>query len=239
MSHYLNLRYSTSGGPVRVFVNGFLIVNDLAGESSSARLEPYVQPGKNLLRVQSQAPPQTSVAAQVVALQQEGGSGESVLAEVQLPRPEAPGGMVEVAFDLPPGMPVWGWCGLLPAPAGADASVYAFLVMLATLLRDGPDDQLLSQLQHKHAEVGAALGIGKDLMDQGLVRGLAARSAVQGFQVTLAAQPDLVLVWSPDRRLARAMRRDGSDAVMIRSDGTWSGFEITLGFHKGRWIVIR
>lgn len=239
MSYFLNLRYSTSGGPVRVFVNGFLIINDLAGESSSARLEPYVQPGKNLLRVQSRAAPQASVAAQVVALQQQGGSNESVLAKVQLPRPDAPGGMVEVAFNLPPSMPVWGWSSLLPAPADADASVYAFLVMLATLLRDGPDDQLLGHLQHKHSEVGAALGIGKGAMDQGLVRGLATRSAVQGFQVTLAAQHDVALVWSPDRRLARAMRSDGSDAVMIRSDGMWSGFEITLGFNQGRWIVIR
>lgn len=59
------------------------------------------------------------------------------------------------------------------------------------------------------------------------MRGLTTRSAVQGFQVTLAAQQDVALVWSPDRRLARAMRGDGSDSVMIRSDGMWSGLEIT------------
>lgn len=239
MPNILNLRYSGSGQG-RVFVNGFLVVNDLTGESASTRLEPYALPGQNLLRVESLAHPHTDLAAQVVVLSDQEGGGEWVLCQLRLPDPNSPDSAAQAVFELPGGtLPTWAWSQFQPAPQGTESGIYGLLSALSTRILSGPDEELLRLLQLKHTEIGMALGIGKDAMDQGLTRGLALRRSNPGFQIDLASQSDLLLVWAPDRRVVRALRKNGHDAIMIRNDGAWHGFEVVLGFNQGHWIVLR
>jgi hypothetical protein len=238
MAHVLNLRYSSSAGPVRVFVNGFLLINDPTGENSGSRLEPYVRPGKNLLRLEAQAVPKASVTVQVVVAPDSGGPEESELARLQLPNPNAPAGVAQTVFELPATLPLWGWTQLQPIPPGAEPAAHKFLATLAQLLQRGPDGELLRMLNFKHTEIGAATTIGKAAMDRGLAEGLTARRNQPGFKIDLVSPSELALVSSPERCLVRALRKDGHDAIMMFSDGMWMGFEVTLGFNQ-QWGVIR
>ncbi len=94
-------------------------------------------------------------------------------------------------------------------------------------------------LGQKHAEIGAAMGIGQAAMDRGIGEGLSRRRAQPGFLVDVVGRDELSLAWSPDRRFARALRNDGRDAILLSSEGEWQGFDVTMGFDQGKWIVIR
>ncbi len=238
MPDTLNLRYRSSAGAVRVFVNGFLLINDLVGENSGTRLEPCVRPEKNALRLDASRAPKAKTMVEVVVAPDTGGPGETILAQLQLPDPGFPDGVAQTTFELPASTPIWGWTQLQPIPLGAEASVHRFLVSFAQHLQNGPDNELLNVLSYKHGEVGAAMTIGKSAMDLGLVEGLAARRRKPAFRVDVVAPSDLALVWSSDRSLVRPLRQNGYDAIMMFADGMWLGFELTLGF-RNQWAVIR
>lgn len=237
MGDILSLRYSSSGGPVRVFVNGFMLINDLTGEGVGARLEPYARPGVNLIRLDAHTAPQASVTAQIVSIG--GADAETVLARLSLPDPTSPGGVLQHEFEMPADTPRWAWTQFAPAPKAAESAAYDTLATLARLLRSGSDSDLLKILRLKHAEIGSAMGIGQAAMDGGLTAGLANRRTDTAFQVEVPARAQLSLEWSDDRHLARALRADGRDAILLFSDGEWQGFPVTLGYSEGAWIVIR
>lgn len=234
------LRYRATSGPVRVLVNGFLLIIDSVGENSGTRLEPYVQPGRNALRLEVGPGVDANVSLQVVLVPEDGGPGEAVLVDLQYPDPRASAGIIEWPFDLPASMPTWSWGQLQPAPPSAEPTLHGFLQALGALILRGPDDDLLRALAYKHTEVGAALGIGKAAMDQGLVGGLARLRSAPDFQVNVAAPADLLPAWSPDRRLVRPLRKNGEEAIVYTGPGKrWRGFEVKLGYNRGAWIVIR
>jgi hypothetical protein len=145
----------------------------------------------------------------------------------------------QVSFELPAHLPRWTWMSAQPAPAGSERLIPETLESLALALTRGPDDVLLQQLALKHGDIGAALGIGKDRMDRGLLQSLAARRASADFRADVVAAQDLQLVWSPDRRVVRALRRDGRDAIQLHYQGDWSGFAVSLAFGAGRWWILR
>lgn len=241
MAVHLMLRYTSTGYPVRVFVNGFLLINDLAGERSGTRVEPYVLPGRNGLRLDTtQAERDASVTLQLVLIPDDGGADERVLLDLQYPDGGLSIGVVERSFELPAMLPRWAWANLQPAPAEAnERSARVFLAELGGLIAAGPDEQLLARLDYKHREIGQAAGIGQARMDTGLLKGLEARRATAGWRVRVAEAQDLVLLWSPDRHVARAMLRDWQDAIQLFNGRDWTGFQVTLGFSQGHWIVIR
>jgi hypothetical protein len=239
MKNQLMLRYASTAGPVRVSVNGFLLLLDRVGENSATRLEPYVRPGQNVLRVEANVAPTARVTAQVALVPDDGGPGDTPLVTVSLPAPGSSGGAAEAPFALPATLPAWNWTQLQPAPPGAEVTLQPYLGMLGSLLQRGPDDELLRHLAYKHTEVGAALGIGRAAMDQGLIQGLAGVRSAPGFRVDVCGPTDLVPSWSPDRRLLRPLRRSGADAIQIGFPGEVNGFELALGFHRGTWIIIR
>jgi hypothetical protein len=235
----LHLRYrSSGGGQVRVFINGFLIINDLIGETVNSRLEPYVRPGLNVLLVITDPSRQTSVNAQVV-LVSESGSDDGRLAQVTIPNPASPGATAQVQFNLPASTPDCLWTRLQAVRADDNLRAHGFLASLSARLSSGPDAEILSMLQTKHIEVGRALGLEKEAMDLGLLEGLKRRRALPSFRVELCTPTDLTLVWSPDRTLARSLRKNGTDAILLYIDGVASGFEVTLGMDREQWIVIR
>jgi hypothetical protein len=129
----------------------------------------------------------------------------------------------QVSFELPAHLPRWTWMSAQPAPAGSERLIPETLESLALALTRGPDDVLLQQLALKHGDIGAALGIGKDRMDRGLLQSLAARRASADFRA------DVV----------RALRRDGRDAIQLHYQGDWSGFAVSLAFGAGRWWILR
>jgi hypothetical protein len=238
MNGQLMLRYVGEGGPIQVWVNGFLLVNDIAGERSGTRIEPYVLPGNNLLRIDASSAPNAKVTVEIVLASEDGRSAVPV-SQAQLPDPRAQGGVLQLPFRLAPDLPTWNWTQLQPAPPGVEATLHSFLVGFASLLARGPDDDLLRQVAYKHTEVGAALGYAKPTVDQGLLQDLAAQRSAPGFRVDVAAPGDLVPMWSPDRRLLRPLRRNRQDAVAVSLDGRLFGFELVLGHHRGNWIIIR
>ena len=146
MAVHLMLRYTSTGYPVRVFVNGFLLINDLAGERSGTRVEPYVLPGRNGLRLDTtQAERDASVTLQLVLIPDDGGADERVLLDLQYPDGGLSIGVVERSFELPAMLPRWAWANLQPAPAEAnERSARVFLAELGGLIAAGPDEQLLA-----------------------------------------------------------------------------------------------
>ncbi len=238
MASHLTLRYSSTG-KARVYLNGFLIINDLSGESSSNRLEPYAIPGRNELRIESLSAPDSVVSAQVAWISDADGSELQILGQSVLPDPSQPHPYSQLLFDLPPDLPRWSWMAAQPAPVGSEQRINDTLQQLALALQQGPDSVLLDLLKLKHSEIGTALAIGKDKMDQGMLQGMAARRQSPGFQVDLAAAGQQELAWLPDRRIVRVLRKDGHDAIMLQHQGMRSGFATSLGFAQGQWWVLR
>jgi hypothetical protein len=239
MSRDLMLRYISTAGPVQVSVNGFLLENDIVGERSATRLEPYVLPGTNRIRVDASAAPASRVSIEIAVVPDDGRSPGVPVIQLQHPGPSGAGGILDATFQLPPDLPAWNWAQLQPAPAGAEATLHGFLTHFAALLARGPDDELLRLLAYKHTEIAAALGMAKQEMDQGLLEGLARRRATPGFRVDVAAPSDLVPLWSPDRRLLRPLRRTRQDALLLPGAAGPNGFELVLGMHRNTWIIIR
>ena len=70
------------------------------------------------------------------------------------------------------------WTRLQPVPADAELRACGFLALLAVRLPSGPAGDLLRLLQTKHAEVGRALNVGKEALNQCLLSGLEERRSL-------------------------------------------------------------
>jgi hypothetical protein len=235
---HLMLSYANTGG-ARISLNGFLLVNDLVGESGSLRVEPYAVPGTNLLRIETLLTRDAQATVQIALVSGAGGTVTQLLSQVTHPGATRPVSSTQTTFELPAHLPRWNWVGAQPAPAGSERLIPDALARLATALMRGPDDVLLQLLALKHSETGTALGIGKERMDRGLLHSLGVRRGHPEFRVEVAAPEDLDLAWSSDRRIVRALRRDGRDAIQLRHEGAWSGFAVSLAFGTGQWWVQR
>lgn len=238
MALQLTLRYANTGA-ARISLNGFHLVNDLTGESGSLRAEPYAVPGTNVLRIDTPPTPDAQATVQIALVSDLDGTVTQLLSQVTHPDATRHVPSSQTTFELPPHLPRWTWVGAQPAPAGSERLIPEALARLATALMRGPDDLLLQLLALKHGEIGTALGIGKERMDRGLLHSLGVRRAHPEFRVEVAAPEDLDLAWSSDRRIVRALRRDGRDAIQLRHEGDWSGFAVSLAFGTGQWWILR
>lgn len=226
-----------------VRVNGFLLVNDLAGERSSSRLEPYICAGANLLEVEIDGALDDRVTVGVQIVDPDSRDPGRSLASISLPAVgESPFKAAE-SFDLAGRWPIWLWTTFPSVSRPDDPDTLrrarAVVARLATLLARGPDTELLDMLRLKHDEIGLAMDIGGRSMDGGLLDGLAALRGQEGFRVEMARSAQFRLSWSSDFRLARALRADGADAIRIGAAGRMDGFEVTLACPDGAWLVVR
>ncbi|MFV3074855.1 hypothetical protein [Niveispirillum fermenti] len=226
-----------------IWVNGFLLVNDLTGERSSSRLEPYIRAGENLLEVEITGAVDDRVTVAVQIVDPDNGDPGRSLVSITLPAAGENPFKASERFDLAGPWPIWLWTTfpsvMRPDDPDILLSARAVVARLATLLARGPDTELLDMLRLKHDEIGLALDIGGPHMDAGLRDGLAALRRQDGFRVEMARSAQFRLSWSSDLRLARALRADGTDAIRIGAAGRMDGFEVTLGCPDGTWQVVR
>jgi len=239
MSKTFYFRYRASEGPVRALLNGFVVINDLAGTGSTTKADPFLRPGENTLFIDARLAPQADVGVQVMMASDDDPADEKVVATLAYAAATHPDGMAEVRFDLPASSQAWPSIATLRPAPDSPQDAYALVSRLADALKEGPDAILLDLLSTKHREIGVALGIGADRMDRGLTAGLQARRSVADFAVELVPFDNFFLYADGDRRLFRALRESGEDAILITVDGMTDGFAVTLGYNGQHWFIIR
>lgn len=237
MSARYYLRYRSDVFPVRIAVNGFYLINDTDGQSANVRLEPYLRAGSNHLRLEADPGATGPLRLLVLRIDADGTGEETLLAALALPDPAITDGGLEREFTVS-GLPPWRWERFDPLPDNL-AAQHTRLAELARLLRADPDGALPRLLDLKHTEIGAALGLGRAAMDQGLGAGLAKLRSQPGFAVDLVPLADYRPWRVPGGGLVRAMRADGGDAIQMNVGGDWHGFEVTLGEDRGQIQIIR
>lgn len=235
--------YCRSDGTASVFLNGFLLISKGEEENSTSKVNHFLKNGENILEIHLQDPNESDVLVKVF-YRPDDPPPEAVpepLVQFSLPGEEALGTQrVILPFQVPPGLPEWWWVRhSVPAPDDAEHVAYTTLRVLADLLRSGPDGVLQEHLNLKHAEISAAFGLDKGELDDSLSEGLSARREAPGFSVQLATEDEVFFAWSSDRTVARALRRDGQDAILITTPDGSFGFQVFLGWDGTGVTILR
>jgi hypothetical protein len=230
------LRFAPTAPGLRVFVNGFLLINDLDGEGATHRIAGFLAPGDNTLSLSAEMDARAAGRTVVIASDD---PFAAPVADLSWPAPDVAGVVTTATFVAPDGAVAWSWTEADPVEGEATDQVHGLLTTLAEAFLDPDPGQLLQFLAVKHDEVGRALGIGKERMDAGLARGLAARREQGGLATDVVPAGDLTLIWSPDRTHARALRSDGTDALSLVVAGTPQPFEVHVGRLRGAWTILR
>lgn len=230
------LRFAPATPGLRVFLNGFLLVNDRDGEASTTRVGAFLAPGANVVVLDAGDDPQAAGRAIVTPGDD---AFAAPLADVTLPDPETPGSVAQDRFDPPAGTPAWRWTRAEAVEGDVVDDLHRFLSTVAEAFAAPDVGRLLALLATKHEELGQSFGIGRARMDTGLSQGLATRREQGGLTVDLASPEDLDLVWSPDRTHVRPLRGDGSDALHLLVGGAPQPFELHVGRLDGSWAVLR
>ncbi len=237
MSNRVLVRILSPEGGVFVFLNGFLLFGADEVGRSATQAAPFLRAGRNTFEI---TPERADTAARlsVVDLSQGDPQTAPVLLQMETGAPGAPVAETLAVDGIAPDF-AWHRAEVIDAISGQRRAVYDAAETLASLLARGPDQELLSILGMKHAEMARSVGLTKDEMDNGLLEGLSELRGRRGFRVDLAAPEDFLPLLSSDSRIVNLRRISGGDAIRIIDGISDPGFSVAMARISGRWHVVR
>lgn len=236
----LRLNFESPKGGVALFLNGFLLYDGAAGEDASINIAPFLRPGDNTIEIQAFTP---VAQARVSILDLSGGDPPIDAPRVfQSEIDSGAMGVPDVSFfiiDKPTAEFRWHDAVFVEDPSLYSDALHSLANTLAERLQYGPDDQLLNMLAMKHAEIGEAVGLSHNEMDEGLRRGLGDLRDQPEFSVQCAQYDDFRPIISRDGRILNLRRKSGGHAVRIMDQMANPGFRVAVARLDDRWQIVR